>query len=105
MSISSSSVANRLIIQWNCRSITQNGPLLKNQISSTRPLALLLQETRGPYKVPHYTTFMDPKIVHATKDPAKPKTALGQAAVLYISLAWPFNIGGTLLVILIGRLS
>lgn len=82
MTLSLLPVANRLIIQWSCRSITQNGPLLKCQISSTRPLVLLLQETRGPYKIPYYNTFMEPKIAHASKDPAKPKTGLGQAAAL-----------------------
>lgn len=73
---------NCIILQWNCRSFAQNGPLLKSQVSSTRPLALLLQETRGPCKIPHYTTYMDPKIPHTYKDKTKSPSTPGQAAVL-----------------------
>lgn len=82
MPTASLGIPKRLIVQWNCRSFAQTGPLLKHQILNLQPLALLLQETRGPCKIPNYASFTDPKITHFSKDPSKGPTAYGQAAVL-----------------------
>lgn len=80
--MSPSAPPNRIILQWNCRSFAHNGSLLKSQVSSVRPLALLLQETRGLCKIPNYTTYMDPKIPRTYKDKTKSPSTPGQAAVL-----------------------
>lgn len=82
MSLSPSPPPKRLIVQWNCRSFAQTGPLLKHQISSLQPLALLLQETRGTCKIPNYVSFADPTIPHKSKDPNKAPSVSGQATIL-----------------------
>lgn len=71
---------NRLIIQWNCRSFSTNSPILKQQVATLRPLALLLQETRGVCKIPNYNTYMTPAIVHVGANAVE--KIEGQAAIL-----------------------
>lgn len=71
--------ARPICIQWNCRSFTQNGSTLRQQIKKFKPLVVLLQETRGPCTIQGYRTFQQATILHQGKGNQQ---AQGQAALL-----------------------
>lgn len=68
-------------LQWNCRSHIQTGTALRGRVTHLQPIAIFLQETRGPCHIQGYNTIQHNTILHLDPVTQQPR-AQGQAALL-----------------------